>query len=76
MATTTNKPATTFRRGSIKAAVWENTGKDGLFHTVTFSRSYKDAEGNWKNTDSFAGSDLDDLQAVAFQANLFIMKNK
>lgn len=76
MATTTNKPASTFKRGTVKAAVWENTGKDGLFYSVTFSRSYKDAEGNWKNTDSYAHSDLEALADVAFQARLYIMKNK
>lgn len=76
MATTTNKPASTFKRGTVKAAVWENTGKDGLFYSVTFSRSYKDAEGNWKNTDSYAQADLEALADVAFQARLYIMKNK
>lgn len=73
---TNNKPATTFKRGTVKAAVWENTGKDGIFYSVTFCRSYKDAEGNWKNTESYAQGDLEALADVAFQARLYIMKNK
>ncbi len=59
--TETKRPAQTFRKANIKGAVWENTGKDGTFYRVTFSRSYKDLEA---------------LADVAFQARLFIMKNK
>ena len=47
MATTNRKPATAFRFGNVNAAVWENTGEKGPFFSVTFSRPYKDAEGNW-----------------------------
>ena len=72
----TKKPAQTFRKGTIKAAVWENTGRDGNFYSVTFSRSYKDVEDSWRNTTSFHASDLEALADVAFQARLFIMKNK
>ena len=74
--TETKKPAQTFRKGTVKAAVWENKGKDGVFHSVTFSRSYKDAEDGWRNTTSFNQSDLEALADVAFQARLFIMKTK
>ncbi|MCC2643370.1 MAG: uncharacterized protein K0S45_3783 [Nitrospira sp.] len=70
------KPAQTFRNGAIQAAVWENTGRDGTFYSVTFSRSYKDIEDSWRNTTSFNASDLESLANVAFQARLFIMKNK
>jgi len=74
--TETKKPAQTFRKGTVKAAVWENKGKDGVFHSVTFSRSYKNAEDSWRNTSSFNSGDLEALADVAFQARLFIMKNK
>ena len=73
---TKNKPAQTFRSKGTKAAIWENTGKDGKFYTVTFIRSYKDVEGNWKETDGYGFSDLDDLANVAIQAKLYILKNK
>jgi len=76
MATETKKPAQTFRKGAIKASVWENAGRDGVFYSVTFSRSYKDVEDGWRNTTSFNASDLEPLADVAFQARLFIMKNK
>ena len=74
--TETKKPAQTFRSGTVKAAVWENTAKDGAFYTVTFSRSYKDSEDGWRNTSSFNAGDLEALADVAFKARLFIMKNK
>ena len=76
MATTKKTPAATFRHGTVKAAVWENTGKDGVFYSVTFSRSYKAGEDSWRNTSSFNGGDLEALADVAFQARLYIMKTK
>jgi hypothetical protein len=74
--TETKKPAQTFRKGTVKAAVWENTGKDGVFYSVTFSRSYKDVENSWRNTSSFNEGDLEALADVAFMARLFIMKTR
>ena len=74
--TETKKPAQTFRKGTVKAAVWENKGKDGVFYSVTFSRSYKAGEDGWRNTSSFNGNDLNALADVAFQAEFFIFKNK
>ncbi len=74
--TDTKKPAQTFRKGTIHAAVWENTGRDGTFYSVTFSRSYKDVEDSWRHATSFHAGDLEALADVAFQARLFLMKNK
>lgn len=68
MATTNKKPATAFRCGNVNAAVWENTGEEGIYFTVTFSRPYKDAEGNWKNSASYGLNDLDALSSVAEMA--------
>lgn len=75
MATTQKKPAITFRRGTVKAAVWENTGKDGIFYTVTFTRSFKSADGKWKNTSSYGVTDLENLFGATFDAKLWIMAN-
>jgi hypothetical protein len=36
---TNNKPATTLRRGIVKAAIWENMSKNGPFFSTTLSRS-------------------------------------
>ena len=37
----------------ITAAIWRNENAEGRgFYSVTVQRSYKDAEGNWKSSDS------------------------
>lgn len=76
MATTQKRPAATFKRGTVKAAIWENTGKGGTFYTVTFTRPFKSAEGKWKNSTSYSVSDLHNLSTVTYSAQLWIMKNK
>ena len=53
MATPHSTPATAFSSGNVNAAIWENTGETGPFFSVTFSRPYKDAQGNWKTSSSY-----------------------
>ena len=65
MATSHSTPATAFRSGSVNAAIWENTGETGPFFSVTFSRPYKDAQGNWKTSSSYGLNDLDSLSSLA-----------
>ena len=65
---TNNKPATTLRRGIVKATIWENMSKNGPFFSTTFSRSYKDRSGKWSNGTSFGLNDLEALMNVAFEA--------
>jgi hypothetical protein len=68
MATPHSKPATAFRSGNVNAAIWENTGEKGGFFSVTFSRPYKDAKGNWKTSSSYGLNDLDALSFVTEMA--------
>jgi len=55
-------PIKRFRAGPISASVWQNESMiDGtlvVFHTVSFGRSYKDKEGNWKTTNALRYNDL------------------
>lgn len=53
-----SKPLATIRDGALKAAIWKNLGEKGNFYSVTFTRSYRDDQGNWHDTDSFSGTDL------------------
>lgn len=62
------KPIETLRDGNVKAAIWENKSKKGKFHSVTFSRSYRDSEGNYADTNSYSGADLLKLSRVAEQS--------
>jgi hypothetical protein len=53
------KPASQVKLFPISAAIWRNTTKDGkAFYSVTIERSYKDADGKWKSSDSLNESDL------------------
>jgi hypothetical protein len=54
----TTKPAAKVTLYPITAAIWRNENKGQAFYSVTIQRSYKDAEGNWKSSDSLNESDL------------------
>ena len=56
--TTPTKPVDEVRLGALKAAIWRNERDNGARFNVTFSRSYRDSEGNWKSTSSFGRDDL------------------
>jgi len=67
-----NTPKKTFRAGAISATVWNNsTDKNGEtveYSTVTFERSYKDADGSWKTTNSLRVNDLPKASLVLNKA--------
>lgn len=58
MTTQKNTPIKTIADGRLKAAIWRNESEKGPFYSVTFTRSYRDADGNWHDTDSFSGTDI------------------
>jgi len=48
-----------FRDGALSVTRWHNVSKQGFpYETFNFQRSYKDEEGNWKNTETFRRNDL------------------
>ncbi len=56
-------PETVFKAGGVRASVWKytNTARNGQAFTqrkVVLERSYRDREGNWKNTNSFDANDV------------------
>jgi len=62
------QPAQKLRLGLISAAIWDNDG----FYSVDLARSYKDSEGNWQSTSSFAHADLLNLSKLAQRAETWI----
>ena len=56
--TSNTKPVDEVRFGAVKAAIWRNETDNGSRFNVTFSRSYKNGDGNWKSTSSFRRDDL------------------
>ena len=65
---TNNQPATTLRYGRIKTTIWQNVSEKGSFFSTTFSRSFKDQSGAWRNGTSFGLNDLETLHIVAHEA--------
>jgi hypothetical protein len=68
MTTKTNRPVETLRAGNIKAVIWRNEGDKGPFYSVYFFRTYKDSDGLFHDTDSFANGDLLKLSRLAGHA--------
>lgn len=56
--TTSTKPLNTLRDGSLKATIWKNTGESGNFCSVQLTRTWKDEQGKYHDSDSFSGSEL------------------
>jgi hypothetical protein len=65
---TKQRPVETLRDGAIKAAIWKNESENGAFFGVTFARTYKNGDGELKDTDSFSGSQLLRLARLADKA--------
>ena len=63
-----NTPENTFRDGNLKATIWKNFGEKGNFYTVTLTRTYKDEDGNYHDSNSFSGSELLKLAHLANRA--------
>ena len=63
------KPQDEVRIGTVKAAIWKNEVAGKTRYNVTFFRIYRDAEGQWKTTQSFGRNDLLVLAKVADQAH-------
>ena len=56
--------------GLITATIWDNDG----FFSVDMTRSYKNADGEWQNTTSFAHADLLNLSKCADRAENWIAR--
>ncbi len=63
------------RLGSVKATVWSNAVPNGVRHSVTFARLYKDGDP-WKSSSSFGRDDLLLVAKVADLAHTWITSNQ
>jgi hypothetical protein len=75
-----NRPVHTVRYGAVQAAIWRNMVDNGNasrpMYNVTFSRSYKDADNNWKDSNRFSADDLLLLAKVADGAHTWIANQR
>jgi hypothetical protein len=67
-----NAPAKKFRLGLVTVTVWKNEGQEKPFYTAQLSRSYKDADGSWKNGDNLNADDLLNAAWCLTKANTWI----
>lgn len=68
------KPVHEIRLGRVRAAIWENETSNGTRHNATFSRLYRDEQGNWHDSASFGRDDLPLLWKVADCVHTWIMQ--
>ena len=74
------RPETEFVSGAIRATVWnnENMSKEGKpmsFKTVSFERTYKDKNGDWKTTSALRVNDIPRASLVLNKAYEYIAMN-
>ena len=54
-----NLPTQTLRDGALSASIWKNPkAEGGHFYSVTFGRTYTDANDKPQTSDSFSASEL------------------
>ncbi|MEP0505208.1 MAG: hypothetical protein ABJD13_12020 [Paracoccaceae bacterium] len=66
---TSTPPANTLRDGNLKATIWQNEGDKGAYYSTTFSRIYKDDQGEYREAQSFSSNDLLRISELARQAH-------
>jgi hypothetical protein len=57
-----SQPAHKIRDGVLQVTIWRNTGDKGNWYSVVPTRSYKQSDDSWKETDSL---NADDCLAMA-----------
>jgi hypothetical protein len=69
-------PAIKFRDGTLQVTVWRNTGDRGTYYTVNPTRSYKNGDDAWKETDSLGQDDLLAMAELLREAYAWIRNQK
>jgi hypothetical protein len=65
-----NLPAHKIKLGLTTATIWKNDGS----YSVDITRSYKNGDGDWKNTSGFFHSDLLNIAKCAERAEIWISR--
>jgi hypothetical protein len=68
-----SKPAHKLRVGVLQVTIWRNHSEKGNWYSVIPSRSYKQGEDTWKETDSLNFDDLLPMAKLFDQAHTWIM---
>jgi hypothetical protein len=71
-----SKPAHKFRNGALQVTIWRNSGEKGNWYSVVPTRSYKQGEDTWKETDSLGFDDLLPMAKLFDLAHTWIMNQQ
>ena len=71
-----SKPAFKIRCGVLQVTIWRNTGEKGNWYSVIPTRSYKQGDDMWKETDSLGSEDLLAMAKLLDLADTWIMHQK
>jgi hypothetical protein len=69
-----SSPAHKLRIGVLQVTIWRNTSEKGTWYSVQPSRSYKQGDETWKETDSLGFDDLLTMAKLLDQAHSWIVK--
>jgi len=71
-----SKPAHKLRNGVLQVTIWRNSGEKGNWYSVVPTRSYKQGEDTWKETDSLNFDDLLPMAKLFDHAHTWIMNQQ
>lgn len=70
------QPAHKIRNGVLQVTIWRNHGEKGNWYSVIPSRSYKQGDDMWKETESLGSEDLLPMAKLLDLADTWIMHQK
>ena len=68
-----NKPLNIKAGRGIRAKLWNNRNRNGTWYNVTITRTYKDDDGDFHDSDSFSRDDMLHVAYVAQKAFDYII---
>ena len=68
-----SKPAHKIRFGVLQVTIWRNLSEKGTWYSVIPTRSYKQGDETWKETDSLGSDDLLTMAKLLDLAHTWIM---
>lgn len=71
-----SKPAHKIRNGCLAVTIWRNSSDKGTWYSVIPTRSYRQGEDTWRQTDSLNSDDLLPMGKLLDQAHSWIVAQK
>ncbi len=74
------KPEKTFRASPVSVTIWANEkefgGKKSVFKTISFERTYRDKDGNFKKTSQLRSADIPKAVLILEKAYEYLSLNE